>query len=247
MDLFDRRGQQITDWRNWTRPKQDTQWRASRSAMELARAWFTSPVPVVPPEVAALLDSHSLTRGTVLSQAWPELKTPLPFPGESRNHDLVVLGEVRGHPLLLTVEGKVDETMGPRVGTYWKKSRETPRSRAWRRVDALLGAAFGPVASATDLPWRALPYQMLTALVGTAIEADKRSCAIAVVCVHEFITESATEDALNRNTVDFRAFLAALNQPKVSAGTLYGPFTVEVPRTGRQMPVLLGKAQYRWK
>ena len=36
-------GQPIADWHSWTRPKAEYHWRAGRSAMELARAWFTGP------------------------------------------------------------------------------------------------------------------------------------------------------------------------------------------------------------
>ena len=246
MKIYDRRNQPITDWRDWTRPKEEGQWRSTRSAMELARSWFTSPVPVVPSEIADLLRSHRLTREAILQDGWPELKTPLPYPGEGRNHDLVVVGEVRGQPMLLTVEGKVDETMGPAVGTYWRKSNRVSNSRAWRRIDALLSAAFGAEAVAIEEPWRSLPYQLLTATVGTAIEASTRSCAMAVLCVHEFVTESAKPDFLARNAADFRAFLRALGQPGASPAHLYGPFTVAVPGTSRTMPVLIGKAQYRW-
>lgn len=246
MDIFDRRGQRITDWRSWTRPKGDDQWRATRSAMELARAWFTSPVPVVPLEVAELLASHNLTRGAVLEEAWPELKTPLPYPGEGRNHDLVAIGNVDETRLLLAVEGKVDETMGPTIGSYWRKSKRTDGSRAWRRIDALLAAAFGSEAEALKDPWQGLPYQMLTALVGTAIEAANRSCGLGVLCVHEFVTESAAPEKLALNAADFRNFIVACGLPKPATGTLYGPVEVALPGTGAILPVLIGKVQYRW-
>lgn len=144
MDLFDRKEKPITDWRNWTRPKkEDGHWRAGRSAMELARAWFTSPVPVMPQEIDALLESHPLTRNIVVTRGWPERVTALPYPGEGRNHDLVLLGEADGKPVLLAVEAKVDETMGPSIGKYWRKSKSTLRSGAWRRIDALLDSVFG--------------------------------------------------------------------------------------------------------
>lgn len=114
MDFLDRQGKPIVDWRDWTRPKKETgHWRAGRSAMELARAWFTYPIPVIPVEIDALLQSNALTHNLVLQMGWPKLKTPLPFPGEGRNHDRVMLGEANGKSVLLAVEGKVDETMGP--------------------------------------------------------------------------------------------------------------------------------------
>lgn len=214
--------------------------------MELARAWFTSPVPIVPAEVAELLASHNLTRGAVIEEAWPELKTPLPYPGEGRNHDLVAIGKVGDTRLLLAVEGKVDETMGPTIGTYWRKSKRTYGSRAWRRIDALLAAAFGSDTDALRDPWQGLPYQMLTALVGTAIEAANRSCAIGVLCVHEFVTESATAKKLALNSADFRNFVEACGLPKPATGVLYGPVKVCLPGTAAIFPVLIGKVQYRW-
>jgi hypothetical protein len=245
MKLYDRSQQPITDWRQWTRPKEDLQWRASRSAMELARAWFISPVPVVPREITDLLASHDLTRNAELQEGWPEFKTALPVRGEARNHDLVLVGNVGGRRILVAVEGKVDETMGPAIGTYWQKSKRTQRSGAWRRIDTLLRSAFGPDAVAVQKPWNSLPYQMLTATVGAAIEAQRRSCDVAVVCVHELITDSARAALLDRNRTAFQQFVGALGESSVVTGKLYGPFKVAVEKT-IPVPVLVGKAQYRW-
>lgn len=248
MELRDRKGQLITDWREWTRPKdKEKHWKAGRSAMELARAWFTSPVPVVPLEVAALLETQPLTAGTTFTEGWPELVTPLPERGEGRNHDLVLVGEAPGGRLLVSIEAKVDETMGPAIGAYWRASRRTPRSKAWRRVETLLRCVFGAAAVPTEAPWKDLPYQMLTATVGTAIEARRRSCSVAALVVHEFHTESARTDGLKQNAEGYRAFLEAAGYPKARTGTLYGPLGVLDPARGGQVPVYIGKAEYRWK
>lgn len=246
MDLYDRRGQTITDWRSWTRPKERAQWRATRSAMELARAWFTAPAPTVPAEISNLFASHPRTVGALLKEGWPELKTSLPYPGEGRNHDLVLVGQVGEQAILVSVEAKVDETMGPPVGVYWRKSKRSPGSRAWRRIDALLAAAFGAEAVAVEEPWSGLPYQMLTALVATSIEAAYRSCSLAVFCLHEFVTESAKPAFLRRNDSEFRAFLGALGVTKPATSHLHGPFNVATPGTSSTIPVLVGKAQFRW-
>ena len=56
--------------------------KAGRSAMELARSWFTAPQPVLPAEVRELLDSHPDTRDAEFVKGWPELVTKLPVPGE---------------------------------------------------------------------------------------------------------------------------------------------------------------------
>ena len=121
MNLNDKNNRPIRDWRNWSRPKEPYQWKSGRSAMELARAWFTSRVPITPPEIAGLLDSRDETRGALLEEGWPELKTELPERGEGRNHDLVLIGSAGTRRLLVAVEGKVDETMGPPIGQYWRK------------------------------------------------------------------------------------------------------------------------------
>lgn len=247
MDILDKRGKPIVDWRDWTRPrKKDGHWRAGRSAMELARAWFTSPFPVIPPEIATLLQTNPLTESLVLRMGWPERKTALPFSGEGRNHDLVMLGEANGKSILLAVEGKVDESMGPPIGRYWRKSKDTSDSRAWRRIDALLESVFGSTASAADKPWNSLPYQMLTATVGTAIEASRSNCELGVLCVHEFVTESAKQRLLDHNETEFKSFLGALGQRKPAMGRLYGPFDISTSQNAPPVSVLIGKAQYRW-
>jgi hypothetical protein len=142
--LKNRKGEPITDWRGWTPPKGDKkQWRAARSAMELARAWFTAPAPTVPPEITDLLATQAATDGAVFTEGWPELKTALPERGEGRNHDLVLVGTAGGRGLLVAVEAKVDETMGPPVGSCWRTSKRTKGSYAWRRADTCSGVCSG--------------------------------------------------------------------------------------------------------
>jgi hypothetical protein len=246
MRLYDKKGRDITDWRSWSRPKEDYQWRAGRSAMELARSWFTAPQPVLPPEVRELLDSHPDSRGAVLEEGWPERVTKLPFRGEGRNHDLVAVGSVGPRRLLLSVEGKVDEPLGDLVGSYWRKSQKTAKSKAWKRIDALLEAAFGSGASANAKPWSELRYQMLTALVGTAIEAANRKCDFAVFCVHEFVTESADPNKITHNADALAQFVRTLGARPAKPGVLAGPFAVRVDECDTPIPVLVGRAQYHW-
>lgn len=214
--------------------------------MELARSWFTAAAPAVPGEMRQLLATHPLTQEAVFTDGWPELKTRLPFPGEGRNHDLVLVGKAAGGTILCSVEGKVDETMGPEIGAYWRKSKRAGSSRAWRRIDALLASAFGVDARATEPPRSTLPYQLLTALVGTAIEASNRSCALGVLCVHEFVTESAKPELVEKNARDYGAFMEALGVAKSTTGVLSGPFDIRIPGSPTVIPTFVGKAQFRW-
>lgn len=246
MRLYDMKGRDISDWRRWSPPKEDYQWKAGRSAMELARAWFTAPQPVIPPEVRGLLDSHADTRGAELTEGWPECVTKLPYPGEGRNHDLVVIGSIGARKLLVSVEGKVDEPLGDLIGTNWRKSHLNPKSKAWKRIDVLLASAFGQGATATAKPWSDLRYQLLTALVGTAIEAAARKCDVAVLCIHEFITEAAHPDKVAKNREAVSAFLRALGAHPPKPGMLVGPFIVRISDSGVSLPVLVGTAEYQW-
>lgn len=246
MLLYDKNGREVSDWRSWTRPKEDYQWKAGRSAMELARSWFTAPQPMLPAEVRELLDSHPETRDAHLVKGWPEKVTKLPFPGEGRNHDLVAVGKAGDRRLLLAVEGKVDEPLGDLIGAYWRKSKRSEKSKAWKRIDALLDAAFGPSALATSKPYSELRYQLLTALVGTAIEAELQECHFAVLCIQEFVTESANLDKIKANADDLSAFIRTLGARPPKPGGLAGPFPVQVPGSDRIVPVLIGKAQFRW-
>src|SRR5437773_11163642 len=86
-------GTPIKDWRVWSPPKEPKHWRAGRSAVELARAWFTKTNPQVPPEFAALLATSPLLDGLRDLKGTPEYVTSLPEAGEGRNHDLALEGE----------------------------------------------------------------------------------------------------------------------------------------------------------
>lgn len=113
-------------------------------------------------------------------------------------------------------------------------------------MDALLESVFGDEAMATAKPWSVLPYQMLTAIVGTAIEASDRDCALGVLCIHELVTESAKPGLLARNQKQFEAFLYALGERASSAEQLYGPFDIRISGKSQTVPILLGKATYDW-
>jgi hypothetical protein len=245
-------GGQIKDWRAWTRPKKDYQWRAGRSAMELARAWFTSPTPTCPREICDLLASLPRGTGLRLVTGLPEHVTPLPERGEGRNHDLLLYGHTDDGDIVISVESKVDESFGETVGAYWSKGRrsKTP-TRAPERIETLLLMAFGAEARPDTSPWKELRYQLLTGVIGTAIEASRRGVATAVVVVHEFRTESADVESLATNSEDFRAFVSALLRlPKVEVaeGRMYGP---AVLRSGahlaQSIDVFIGKAVFDWR
>jgi hypothetical protein len=245
-------GAQIADWRNWSPPKALKHWRAGRSAVELARAWFTSDVPRMPREFAALLTSSPLLIGLTNLRGVPEHVTSLPEAGEGRNHDLVLEGEAVGGRVLIAVEAKADEKFGQRIGKYWTQmcdQRATPGgqpSKAPERIEALLRMLVGQGAFPTQDPWDRIRYQLLTAAAGTLLEAQARKADVAVLAIHEFRTSETDEECLARNTADLEAFLTVLGILPVTpmkTGKLYGPW--QSPAIA--IPLLVGKATYDWR
>jgi hypothetical protein len=242
----------IADWRNWSPPKELKHWRAGRSAIELARAWFTSPTPRIPPEFLTLLASSALLGNLRELKGVPEHVTSLPESGEGRNHDLVLEGMAAEGRVLIAVEAKSDEKFGTCIGKYWTQKhdeRSTPEgkpSRAPERIGALLEILVGSEASPTQEPWSKIRYQLLAAAVGTLIEAERRGASLAVLVIHEFRTSETNTVKLDRNAADLTAFLdvlGLLRTRQVMPETLYGPW--QSPKIS--IPLLIGKATYDWR
>jgi len=250
--LKDHDGQPIADWRSWPRPKAERHWRAGRSAMELARAWFTSPVPICPPEVESLLESHPVTAGVALTEGWPEYVTALPERGEGRNHDLLLVGCRDACGVVVSVEAKVDEPFGVEIGKYWHSARKSKkRTRVPERIEALVSMVFGSGARPDAEPWSLLRYQLLTAVAGTAREAAQRKADTAVLVIHEFLTHSANARKVSDNAQDLSDFISVLfsqdNTP-IQPGRLYGPSVLAANKDlSRAVNVFIGKAVFSWR
>jgi hypothetical protein len=92
------------------------QWRAGRSARELATSWLRPYRPAVPEELALLLVSRPETTGFAAGLARPEAQLRLDeLAGATRNADLLLLGTASGGRTLITIEAKADEPFGPTV------------------------------------------------------------------------------------------------------------------------------------
>ena len=253
MEIRDPNGHPVIDWRDWPRPKKPTQWRATRSAMELARSWFTSPSPCVPSEVASLFDSSPLTAGMAVEYVRPECVTALPERGEGRNHDLVMVGKSKKAQVTVCVEAKTDEPFGETIGAYLRETEQKAKAEHRRtglpdRVQALLGLVFGTAADSALDPWRAVRYQLLTGVAGTLIQAAEDGADIGVFLVHEFVTESVDRRKARQNARDFSRFVAALfGKEGAAGGALTGPISYpEGPHLKRPVSLLVGKVVFDW-
>ncbi len=89
----------------------------------------------------------------------------------------------------------------------------------------------------------ALRYQLLTAVVGTLIEAREHQATPAIFLVHEFITPATVDEQHEANVIDLGRFVRPLGGKRVRPGQVVGPFCVpggKVVPSG--IPILIGKA-----
>lgn len=223
-------GTLITSWDQWTRPKKkDVHWADERSAMELAKAWFRGGQLSVPAELSDLFASSPRLEGLQLMQGVPELVTHLPERGEGRNHDLWLRGCTPRESVTICIEAKADEPFGNHTVAEYRdfkpkdKEGNPRRTRVPARIEELLRLVGG-----TASVWDTVMYQLLTAICGTVIQAQKDFSNLAVFVVHEFRTNKTIEKNLQRNGRDFAVFLQAIgvDPPAYAEGRLLGPVMI---------------------
>ena len=198
------------------------------------------------------MESHPVTAGVALTEGWPEHVTALPQRGEGRNHDLLLVGYRDGCAVVVSVEAKVDEPFGERIGDYWNRARKSKKpTRAPERIEALVSMVFGSGACPDAEPWSLLRYQLLTAVAGTAIEAAQRQADTAVLVIHEFLTHNAEAGRVSDNAQDLGNFVSVLfsqDTDPVQPGHLYGPAVLTANKNlSRAVNVFIGKAVFRWR
>jgi hypothetical protein len=197
--------------------------------MELARSWFDSGSLSCARELKELLASHPWTRGCDFLEGQPEFVTPLPQPGEGRNHDLWLRASCAAGPVTICVEAKADETFGDLVGEAVEKAkRRNPSAGLPARIAALLEVLFAQKCNPEDLPWRGFRYQLITAFAGTAIQAARDGSRTAALVVQEFCGDHLDAALQGQNDADLPYFLDSITPPVAGLrpGVLVGPIVV---------------------
>ncbi|MFZ0393271.1 MAG: hypothetical protein WAL73_05435 [Terracidiphilus sp.] len=237
-------------------------WKEGRSAYELGREWTINGVPATPGCVDELLNSHSATRCSVLDRGVTEFETPLPFGSRgARCHDLVLWGARGDSRLLVCVEAKADEPFGGDVAAELQNARKRPVTRfpdrlAWLTACLLGIPAFVDTRQQVLNPQIAnLPYQLLTAVAGTLLEADRQRVDAAVLLIHEFRTHLTSDENLAQNARCLDEFLRTFLPAQQYAGSecsldsaqMLGPIQLHPARPGvrpgfpTRIPLFLGK------
>ena len=232
----------ITSFDGW--PRKEGQWKEGRSTLELARYFtVTHQCGTVPPNYREMLKPRF--PGFEIHVGRPEHSTDLPPKGSGgpRKHDLHLRGTSPSDSLTVCVEAKADESFGKTINKEWIEAEKTllfrPGSQKKTRLEDLLDCVWGERTPKSSLS--ELRYQLLHALVGTAIQTlqdaeknDHSASGTGVLLIHAFETDETERNKLERNQRDLEKFLRALPNMTIPAagvvpGCLYGPAKVFVP------------------
>ena len=266
------RGEQINsfaDWEKYALPakRKELHWKEGRSACELGRHWTASGESCVPLSLVQLLDSHEATRGVVVSSGITEHETALPFSnGGPRSHDLALRATRNGSVTTICIEAKADESFGGTVAEELGKARRRAervgrKTRFPERLDWLTRSLLGIPAFADDERLvlsdviSQLPYQLLSAIGGTLLEAQLQNATIAVFVIQVFRTPMTTDAKLEANEAALSSFLLLLQErnggsdgdSQLLNGHIIGPISIiERPTKGDvrmpcHIPLFIGK------
>lgn len=223
----------VQDWLDYAPPKSKHHWVEGRSAYELAHAWCGAGDPALPEALRLLLDSREETCGFVPEVAFPEHRIPFDsLGGEPRNADLALIGATAMGKVAITIEAKADEPFGETVSATMaaalERRIENRQSKGVRRVEGITAALFHPKHKGQPRVGD-LRYQLLTAVAGTLAFAAAQGASIAVLVVHEFVTDKTNASNHLQNGGDYNEFLVRLSEqrlPEMAGLYLDGPFTV---------------------
>lgn len=185
----------LEEWRTLGKPAADHHWQQGRSARELAEDWLQRDAAA---RVVSLLELQEAFGGITLIEGVAEKQTQFDdLPRGKRNHDLLVRATCRAGNVTIGVEGKADESFDKPLWQWRERATSASAdSAAPQRLDHLTGLWFGTTIDRdqTQPPLACLGYQLLSALAGTLADAKADEAGLAVLLVHEFVTDK-TDDA----------------------------------------------------
>lgn len=240
MKVIGSNGNEITEWKTWERPQDEAkQWVEGRSAMEIAKAFFRSSQPALPPPLLALLATHPAFSGFVASEVRPELETNLPPTSRGpRHHDVWIRGAVAGRRVVLGIEAKVDEPFDAPLASKHRDALErSPNSDFPERLRVLGELLFGGSFDVNDAVYAGLGYQLLSGIAGTLIQAAHDDAPVAAFVIYELVTSKSDPKKRANNAHALESFVRLLpgNYTSVVAGHFLGPIAytpaLPLPRT----------------
>jgi hypothetical protein len=176
----------LDDWFRLCPPKgKEKQWKDQKSAKEFAR-YMTSELPRIPRTLKEFL---SLTDDE--AEAYPEFETHLELAGYDfgthgpRNHDALMLTK----DLVIGIEAKAGEKLGKKIPFPFKNTlSDNQKKRYYNTYEAIFGTK--------DIDSQ-IRYQLISASLGTFIEAVERKKNKAVLLIVSFKKDEVTSQDIN--------------------------------------------------
>lgn len=149
--------------------------------------------------------------------------------GGKRNHDLVIEGAASAGQVVVCVEAKAGETLGPTVAEQEAlRGEEAARERSTNAPERLreLVVTWTGQSDLGGPSVKGLRYQLFTAIAGTVAEARSRECSHAVLMIHDFLTDDRPTADTRRALEQFAdVVFHGMNLPD----EVHGPWCVEAP------------------
>ncbi|ADO82795.1 DUF6946 family protein [Ilyobacter polytropus] len=207
----------VTDWKNECPPKNVMkQWKKGYSAYELASEYVINRSLSI--QQLFLLNG----RGSNLNIefAYPEYQTKIDEYGQGRVHDLLLLATHDSEDILISVEGKVNESFGNYdLSNYYLKSKidmlNGQDSNKCLRIEGILKKLFG-----TEIPKNisGVKYQLLTGLIGTLEESINRNIKKAYFIIQVFNTNFSDKNKIAANHKEMNKLIKILKDKGKNLG-----------------------------
>ena len=185
----------VEEWFNYAPPKKGKmQWKDFRSAKEHAK-YMTSNLPNLPFEVETILKKYTNCNECACYGEYVTDFSSLGLgSGEGRNHDSLLVFD----DLIVGIEAKADEKFDVLCSEL--KLDDINKQKRYNGVSKLI---FGD-----DISWHPnIRYQLLTASLGTLIEASKHGVKKALLLVITYNSNKLNDCNVKRNEIDLTNYI----------------------------------------
>ena len=152
-------------------------WARGKSARTLAHCWEAS--NGFPPEIGKILGQCCALRDIEPLLICPEWKVQLPCGNRPSQNDVWVLARTPDCLVSITIEGKVDESFGPRL-KKWKADASSCSCKQ-ERLEYLVSCL-----GLCSEPPGCIYYQLMHRTASAVIEAERFGACAAVMLIHSF-------------------------------------------------------------
>lgn len=193
----------VEQWKKISPPKKENEhWKDGRSAKELAK-YMIKENGGLPKEIEEILLNIGCSKiGEFIGE--PEKVTSLIGKGMGRNHDLLLIKE---QEIVIGIEGKSDEILGKYISD--ELANKNISENKINRINELYKLIYGCYPSKGEN----IRYQLLTATVGTLVEAKKLNISKALLLIITFKKDGSYDnDKINLNKKDIDVFIESLHK-----------------------------------